>query len=128
MKDNVLLAARILLAALFIWSGWNKLVHYDYMQGYMMSVGVPGWSMPILILWELGGGLLLLLGAYTRPVAWALAAFSVISALIAHRNFGDVNQFIHFMKNMGLTGGYLYVAYTGAGTRSLDAKLKLKWA
>ena len=128
MKDNVLLAARILLAALFIWSGWNKLVHYDYMQGYMMSVGVPGWSMPILILWELGGGLLLLLGAYTRPVAWALAAFSVISALIAHTNFGDVNQFIHFLKNMAMTGGYLYVAYTGAGTRSLDAKLKLKWA
>ncbi|MGE5625842.1 MAG: DoxX family protein [Bacillota bacterium] len=128
MKDLAFLVARALLAAIFIWSGYNKLVHYDYMQGYMVSVGVPGWSMPILILWELGGGLLLLLGAYTRPVAWALAAFSVISALIAHRAFGDVNQLIHFMKNMGLTGGYLYVAYTGAGALSLDAKLRLKWA
>lgn len=128
MKDLVLLAARILMAGIFVWSGYNKLVHYDYMQGYMVSLGVPGWSMPILILWELGGGLLLLAGAFTRPVAWALAAFSVISALIAHSNFGDVNQFIHFMKNLAMTGGYLYVATTGAGGLSLDAKLKLKWA
>lgn len=128
MRDIALLAARVLLAAIFIWSGWNKLVHYDYMQGYMVSVGVPGWSMPILILWELGGGLLLLVGAFTRPVAWALAAFSVISALIAHSHFADINQFINFMKNLAMTGGYLYVAYTGAGNLSLDAKLKLKWA
>jgi putative oxidoreductase len=128
MKDLVLLVGRVLMAAVFIWSGYNKLVHYDYMQGYMVSAGVPGWSMPILILWELGGGLLLLVGVFTRPVAWTLAAFSVISALIAHTNFGDVNQFIHFLKNMAMTGGYLYVACTGAGALSLDAKLKLKWA
>lgn len=127
MRDTVLLLARILLAAIFIWSGWNKLVHYDYMQGYMVSVGVPGWSMPILILWELGGGLLLLLGAFTRPVAWALAAFSVISACIAHSHFADMNQLINFMKNVAMTGGYLYVAYTGAGALSLDQKFKLRW-
>jgi len=128
MRDIVLLLARLLLAAIFIWSGYNKLVNYDYMQGYMVSVGLPGWSMPILILWELGGGLLLLLGAFTRPVALTLAVFSVVSACIAHRNFADVNQLIHFMKNLGLTGGYLYVVYTGAGALSLDKKLKLKWA
>jgi len=128
MRDITLLVARLLLAAIFIWSGYNKLVNYDYMQGYMVSVGLPGWSMPILILWELGGGLLLLLGAFTRPVALALAVFSVVSACIAHRNFADVNQLIHFMKNLGLTGGYLYVVYTGAGALSLDKKLKLKWA
>lgn len=128
MRDVTLLVARILLAALFIWSGWNKLVHYDYMQGYMVSVGVPGWSMPILILWELGGGLALALGLFTRPVALALAVFSVVSAFIAHRNFADINQFINFMKNLGLTGGYLYVWYAGAGAYALDRKLKHRWA
>ena len=128
MKDLILLAARVLLGAIFIWSGYNKLVHYDYMQGFMVSLGVPGWSMPILILWELGGGLLLLLGAFTRPVALALAVFSVVSALIAHRNFADVAQLINFMKNLSMTGGFLYAVITGAGAYSLDAKLKLKWA
>ena len=127
-NDLTLLLGRILLAAIFIWSGWNKLVHYDYMQGYMASVGVPGWSMPILILWELGGGLALLVGAFTRPVALALAAFSVISALIAHRNFADIGQFINFMKNLAMAGGYLYVYLTGAGGLSLDRKLRLKWS
>lgn len=128
MNNAALLLARFLLAAVFIWSGWNKLVHYDYMQGYMVSMGVPGWSMPILVLWELGGGLLLLLGAFTRPVALALAVFCVVSALIAHRNFADLDQWIHFLKNMGLTGGYLALWVTGAGAFSLDGKLRLKWA
>jgi putative oxidoreductase len=128
MRDITLLVARLLLAAIFIWSGYSKLVHYDYMQGFMVSLGLPGWSMPILILWELGGGLLLLLGAFTRPVALALTVFSVVSALIAHRNFADVEQFINFMKNLSMAGGFLYAAMTGAGALSLDAKLKLKWA
>ncbi len=128
MKDMALLLGRLLMAAVFIWSGWNKLVHYDYMQGYMVSVGVPGWSMPILILWELGGGLALALGLLTRPVAVTLAVFCVVSACIAHKNFADLDQFIHFLKNMGLTGGYLAFAVAGAGAWSLDHKFKLKWS
>jgi putative oxidoreductase len=128
MRDITLLLGRVLMAAIFIWSGWNKFMHYDYMQGYMVSVGVPGWSMPILILWELGGGLLLLVGAYTRPVAVALAVFSVVSAFIAHSNFADLNQFINFMKNLAMAGGYLAFFVAGAGAFSLDQKLKLKWA
>ena len=128
MKDIALLAGRLLMAAVFIWSGWNKLVHYEYMQGYMVSVGVPGWSMPLLVLWELGGGLALALGLFTRPVAVTLAVFSVVSAFIAHSNFADLNQFINFMKNMGLAGGYLAFAVAGAGAFSLDRKLKLRWA
>ncbi len=128
MKDMALLLGRLLMAAVFIWSGWNKLVHYDYMQGYMVSVGVPGWSMPILILLELGGGLALALGLLTRPVAVTLAVFCVVSACIAHKNFADLDQFIHFLKNMGLTGGYLDFAVAGAGAWSLDHKFKLKWS
>lgn len=128
MKDMALLLGRLLMAAVFIWSGWNKLVHYDYMQGYMVSVGVPGWSMPLLILWELGGGLALALGVLTRPVSVALAVFCVVSACIAHKNFADLDQWIHFLKNMGLTGGYLAFAVAGAGSFSLDHKFKLKWS
>lgn len=128
MKDMALLLGRLLMAAVFIWSGWNKLMHYDYMQGYMVSVGVPGWSMPLLILWELGGGLALVLGLLTRPISVALAVFCVVSALIAHRNFADLDQWIHFLKNLGLTGGYLAFAVSGAGAWSLDHKLKLKWS
>jgi putative oxidoreductase len=128
MKDIALLLGRLLMAAIFIWSGYNKLVHYDYVQGFMVSLGLPSWSMPFIILWELGGGLALLLGLFTRPLALVLAAFCVISALVAHLHPEDQGQMINFMKNMAMTGGFLFVWVSGAGAFSLDRTLKLKWA
>ncbi|MFI4967171.1 MAG: DoxX family protein [Gammaproteobacteria bacterium] len=128
MKDSALLLGRILMVAIFLSAGYSKLTHYEYMQGYMVSLGVPGWSMPFIILWELGGGLAILLGLFTRPVALLLAGFCVISALIAHLHPADQEQMINFMKNLSMTGGFIYVAATGAGAFSLDDKFKLKWS
>ena len=128
MQNIALLIGRVLLAAIFIWSGYNKLVHYEYVQGFMVSLGLPAWSMPFIILWELGGGLALLLGVFTRPVALALAAFCVISALVAHLHPEDQGQMINFMKNISMTGGFLYVWVTGGGDLSLGKKLGLKWS
>ena len=128
MKDSVLLLGRILMVAIFLSAGYAKLTHYDYMQGYMVSLGLPSWSMPFIILWELGGGLAILLGFFTRPVALLLAAFCVISGFLAHLHPADQEQMINFMKNVSMTGGFLYMAMTGAGAYSLDAKLKLKWS
>jgi putative oxidoreductase len=47
----------------------------------------------------------------------------VATALIAHTNLADRAQEIQFFKNMGLTGGFLYIAAFGAGAWSLDAWL-----
>jgi len=126
-NDLTTLAGRILLAAIFIWSGYAKLSHYDYMQGYMVSLGLPGWSMPFIILWELGGGLAMLFGFLTRPVAVLLALFCVISAGVAHYHPTDQMQMINFMKNLSMAGGFLFVAVHGAGALSLDQQFKLKW-
>jgi hypothetical protein len=46
----------------------------------------------------------------------------VATALIGHTNFADRNQEIHFLKNMAMTGGFLYVAAFGGGAWSLDAR------
>ena len=128
MQNIALLIGRVLMAAIFVWSGYNKLVHYDYMQGFMVSLGLPAWSMPFIIMWELGGGLALLLGVFTRPVALALAAFCVISAFVAHLHPEDLGQMINFMKNVAMTGGFLYVWVAGGGDFSLGKKLGLKWS
>jgi len=128
MKDSALLLGRILMAVIFISAAYGKITHYTYMQGYMVSLGLPSWSMPFIILWEMGGGLAILLGLFTRPVALLLAVFCVISALLAHLHPNDQEQMINFMKNMAMTGGFIYVAVFGAGGLSLDRKLKLKWA
>lgn len=128
MKDFALFVSRVLLAAIFLWAAYGKLTHYTYMQGYMVSLGLPGWSMPFIILWELGGGLAILFGFLTRPVALLMGAFCVISGLLAHLHPAVQEQMINFMKNMAMTGGFIALWAVGAGALSLDHKFKLKWS
>jgi putative oxidoreductase len=128
MKDFALLLGRVLIAAIFLTSGYAKLKGYEGTEEYIKTLGVPGAVMPLLLLWELGGGLAILLGFFTRPAALALAVFCVVTAWLVHYHPADQMQMINFMKNLAMTGGFLYVAVTGAGAWSLDRKLKLKWA
>jgi putative oxidoreductase len=75
---------------------------------------------------ELGGGILLILGWKTRWAAAAMCIFTVVAALIFH-NFWAVpaeqaqGQMIHFMKNISMAGGLLYVVVFGSGSRAVDA-------
>ena len=114
------LIARVLLAHIFVMAGFSKIVGYAGTQGYMESVGVPGMLLPLVILAELGGGLAIVLGWQTRLAAYALAGFSVVSAVIFHSNLGDQMQMILFMKNFAMAGGLLLLAEHGAGAYSLE--------
>jgi putative oxidoreductase len=114
------LAARILMSQIFIISGIGKITGYAGTQAYMAKMGVPGALLPLVILTELGGGLLLLFGFQTRWVALALAGFTIVSALIFHRNFADQMQMINFMKNLAMAGGLLLFVRHGAGAPSID--------
>jgi hypothetical protein len=68
------------------------------------------------------GGLAILLGLFTRPVGLVLVIWCVATALIAHTNFADRNQEIHFLKSMAMLCGFLCVAAFGARAWSLDAR------
>lgn len=118
------LGGRILLAVPFILSGVGKLAAPAATQGYIeaMAVPLPVIAYAIAILAEVGGGALLLVGYRTRIVALALAVFTIAAALFFHRNFGDQNQFIHFMKNVMMAGGLLQIVAFGAGALSLDSR------
>lgn len=94
----------------------------------MDSVGVPGALLPLVIALELGGGLALLAGVFTRWTSLALAGFSVVSALIFHANFADPIQSILFWKNVAMAGGFLVLAANGPGALSLDARLPRRGA
>jgi putative oxidoreductase len=83
---------------------------------------VPGALLPLVIITELGGGLALLAGFQTRWVALALAGFTILSALIFHRNLGDQMQMINFMKNLAMTGGLLMFVRFGAAPSSIDRR------
>lgn len=122
MNQLLNLAGRILLAQIFVLSGMSKLgAGYAATQDYMASAGVPGILLPLVIVLELGGGLALMAGFYTRWMALALAAFSLLAAAMFHANFADQMQTILFMKNLAIAGGLLLLARHGAGEPSLDA-------
>lgn len=120
------IASRLLVALIFLVSGWNKLIAYAATEGYLSSLGIPfvGLVTPLVILVELGGGCALLLGFQTRWVAGIIAAFSVGTALIAHSNFADPGQMVHFMKNLAIAGGLLQFVKYGAGEASIDGKMQ----
>ena len=126
MEKTLNVAGRILLANIFVISGYGKIAGYVGTQAYMNAKGVPGDLLPLVILLELGGGLAIAAGFMTRWVALALAGFSVVSALIFHLDFGNQMQAINFMKNLAMAGGFLVLAQTGAPWFSIDAALGRK--
>jgi putative oxidoreductase len=71
---------------------------------------------------EVLGAVAVIVGWRTRLFAFLLAGFSVVSAVIFHRALGDQMQFIMFMKNLAMAGGFLFLVARGAGDWSLDAR------
>jgi putative oxidoreductase len=114
---------RALLSAIFLASVVGKLQAPAGTIAYIASAGLPFPSLAyaLAIVIELAGGLSLLVGFRARIAAGALAIFSLATAVGFHANFADLDQFIHFFKNVAITGGLLQVVAFGAGTFSLDA-------
>jgi putative oxidoreductase len=116
------LTGRILIALIFVIAGYGKIGGYEATQAYMAATGVPGGLLPLVILTELGGGLLIILGLFTRYVAFALAGFSMVSGILFHAGSADQLQQILFMKNLAMAGGFLFLVVHGAGFISLDRR------
>jgi putative oxidoreductase len=116
------IAGRVLLAVLFLVAGLGKLGAYAGTAAYMSSAGVPGAVLPIVITIEVVGGLAIILGWKTRVTALILAAFSLLTAVIFHRNFGDQIQATMFLKNLSIAGGFLLLVANGPGPVSLDRR------
>jgi putative oxidoreductase len=135
-NDLLDLAGRALLGITFVYWGGLKLVESLGIAGrpggggwgsYMEAAGVPGALLPLVILTELGGGLMLIAGWKARYAAVALAGFCVLANYFFHMGFdrpppaGPFNWVI-FIKNFAVCGGLLAIAGRGAGKWSLDAR------
>lgn len=116
------LLSRLFLAALFLLSGIGKLSAYAATAGYMASAGVPGGLLPVVIGVEIGGAIGIIVGWKTRVVAFLLAGFTLVSALVFHTHFADQTQMIMFWKNVSIAGGLLLLVIHGAGPLSIDAR------
>lgn len=122
MTGIIQLLGRIMLALIFILAGLGKIQDPAGTAGYMQSAGVPGILLWPTIALEMLGGLALVLGYKTRYAAFTLAIFSVVAALMFHRNFADQMQMIMFLKNIAMAGGLLLLAVGGSTAFSMDNK------
>jgi putative oxidoreductase len=128
INDEVILAARLLLATLFLIFGWRKLRDYPGTVSQMVQVGL---AMPILatavsMFMELPVAFAVAVGAFTRISAVLLALYSLGTALIGHhywtvKGADYVDSLDGFYKNLSIMGGLLLLSITGAGKYSVDA-------
>ena len=123
----VLVVSRALLSAVFLVAGVRKILIWGPQVAYFTKLGFPApeFFTVLAIVIELGAGLALLVGWKTRWAAWLLALFVLIAALMAHRFWQfdaaqQANQMNHFLKNLAIIGGLMFVAAFGPGPASVD--------
>ncbi len=127
-NDELILAARLLLATLFLIFGWRKLRDYSGTVNQLVQLGVP---MPVLgaavaTFMELPVAFAVLVGAFTRPSALLMFLYTLGTALVGHRYWtltgaDQVASMDGFYKNLSIMGGFLLLYVTGAGKYSIDA-------
>ena len=128
INDELVLAARLLLATLFLIFGWRKLRDYSGTVNQLVQLGVP---MPTLgagvaTFMELPVAFAVLVGAFTRPSALLMFLYTLGTALIGHRYWtltgaDQIASMDGFYKNLSIMGSFLLLYVTGAGKYSIDA-------
>ena len=128
IDNELILAARLLLATLFLIFGWRKLKDFSGTVSQMAQLGVP---VPILAaaiatFMELPVAFAVAVGAFTRPLALLMFLYTLGTARFGHRYWTmtgseRVDNMDGFYKNLGIMGGFLLLYMTGAGKYSVDA-------
>ena len=120
LYDIVDVIGRVLLAALFIEDGWTVIHNYAATADYVAQHGVPAVLLPLALATQLVGGVLVILGLWTRLAALALGAFCLSTAIMFHAFSPDFSEQIHFWKDLALAGGFFVLLANGARAYSVD--------
>lgn len=122
-QPRVLSVVRIISAFLFMQHGAQKIFGFPAEQRYPFELfsmsGVAGTL-------ELFGGFLLLIGLFTRPVAFVLSGLMAFAYFIVHapqdfwplNNGGELATMFSFV--------FLYFVFAGGGSWSVDCLCKCK--
>jgi putative oxidoreductase len=120
-QDLAALVGRVMMSVLFLWGGFANLTAAAQMDAYFSSLGLPFPDLVrlVAVAAELSGGLAVLFGFKARLAAAGLAAWCIVTALVGHTNFADADAQIQFMKNVAMSGGFIFLAAFGPGAYAL---------
>lgn len=124
-----LLLGRLALAALYVPSGFRKLMDPSRMAGMLDHKGFPApmaWAILAGVI-EFMGGMMIAVGYVTRLAAFVMIVFTVIAMALAHVYWTldgaeRYTQLIQFYKDLAIIGGFLFVFVRGAGPFSIDRR------
>ncbi|WP_179402027.1 DoxX family protein [Burkholderia guangdongensis] len=126
-RNLLLLIARIFLVTLFVMFGWQKLIHFSGTIAFMGKEGAPApiVAAAVAVVMEVPVAIAILVGLWTRPLALLLAIYSIGTGLIGHQFWTltgaeQMNNMIHFYKNIAIAGGCLALCAAGPGRFSFD--------
>ena len=117
---------RILLSSLFLVEGVRKFFFQEETMMYMEEYGVPEILFFPSIILEILFPILLIIGYKTRFSALIMALFTLSVAIIFHTNFDNQMEFIIFLKDIAIAGGFLIIFANEPKNLTFDYFLKSK--
>lgn len=129
VRDPLILLARVLMGAIFVMSGWEKVTNIPAFVTSATGRGVPEALAYVAPFVEFGSGVLLIAGLATRYISLILIVFITIASFSSHRYWEAApaqfaGQFNNFWKNVAMTGGVILLFVTGAGRYAIDVFLR----
>jgi putative oxidoreductase len=128
INNELILAARLLLATLFLIFGFRKLKDYSGTVSQIAQLGgpMPRLAATVSIFMELPVAFAIAIGAFARPSALLMVLYTLGTAFIGHRYWkitgaDKVDSMDGFYKDLSIMGGFLLLYVTGAGKYSIDA-------
>ncbi|MDC3127252.1 DoxX family protein [Candidatus Pelagibacter bacterium] len=124
MTNFIDLLGRVFISSVFLISGYNKFFNFDSTVNWMEGFGVPGLLLWPTILLEILLPIFVIIGYQVKISAILLALFSIATAIIFHSDFSNQMQVIALLKNLGLAGGFMFIAIHGTKDWAFDKKKK----
>src|SRR5476649_1102174 len=116
------LAARITVGVVFIITGWTKLHHLPVIAKNFAALGIPAPEIltPLVSCVEFGGGLLLLIGLFTRLTTVPLMIVMVVAIILAR--MGEITTLEEFFGNeeVAYFVMFAWLGIAGPGPVSVD--------
>jgi putative oxidoreductase len=115
LSDILNLTGRVLIAVLFLGGAFQKLLDPSQVQGMLTGIGLPGWLVWPVALFNLVAAVALVFGPWVRAWALGLAVYCLFTSFFHWQLRADPWQVTIMIKNWSIAGGLLILAASGPG-------------